>query len=180
MKTEHLASLKTVKKILAPTDLSPNSRSGVQYALTAARDLGAAVIVYYVVTGNEIVKPRRRRNKERLIATDFNGVISAYKMPLESFLQENFARDIRSVKVDKKVEFGTPETSIVKKAKTEGVDLIVMATRGMTGLSRLVLGSVTERVIRNAPCPVVVVPLYSRSSDHRRVSVGDAGRKMVT
>jgi nucleotide-binding universal stress UspA family protein len=78
MKTEHLTSLNMVKRILAPTDLSLNSRSGVQYALTAARELGAAVIIYYVLTGNEIVKPRRRQSKKRFIATDFNEVISAY------------------------------------------------------------------------------------------------------
>jgi nucleotide-binding universal stress UspA family protein len=83
--------------------------------------------------------------------------MQAYEMRLRSFVEKNCAV-ISSVKVTQKVEFGTPETSVVKTAKTEEADWIIMATRGMNGLSRLVLGSVTEEVIRNAPCPVLAVP----------------------
>jgi hypothetical protein len=61
------------------------------------------------------------------------------------------------VKVTQIVEFGTPEIAIVKTARTQAVDLIIMATRGKSGLSRIVLGSVTEEVIRNAPCPVLAI-----------------------
>jgi len=47
---------------------------------------------------------------------------------------------------------------VIHHAKESGVDLIVMATRGNAGIRRMVLGSVTDAVIRGAPCPVVVVP----------------------
>jgi nucleotide-binding universal stress UspA family protein len=157
MKSEHIGSLSTVKKILAPTDLSENSRWGVRYALVVAKQLDAAVTIYYVVTGNEIAGFRRRRTKKTVFASKHDEPLQAYETRLRSFVKENFAV-ISSVKVSQKVEFGTPEISIVKTANTEEADWIIMATRGMNGLSRIVLGSVTEEVIRNAPCPVLAVP----------------------
>ena len=157
MNSRRIGSLDTVKKILAPTDLSENSQWGVRYALVVAEKLDAAVTIYYVVTGNEIAGFRRRPAKKTVRAANVNEPMQAYEMRLRSFVEENCAV-MSSVKVTQKVEFGTPETSIVKMAKTEEADWIVMATRGMNGLSRLVLGSVTEEVIRNAPCPVLAVP----------------------
>jgi nucleotide-binding universal stress UspA family protein len=145
-----------VEKILVPTDLSPVSRAGIHYALNAATALDAEVIIYYVITGNEVA--RFRRPKEEAFA-DFDDLLKAYEMRLRSFVEQNFD-EITSVEVSQKVEFGTPEEKIIETAKTEGVDLIIMATRGMSGLSRIVLGSVTEQVIRNAPCPVVAIPPY--------------------
>ncbi len=50
---------------------------------------------------------------------------------------------------------GNPQLEIVRVAQQRGVDLIVMATHGRTGLSHALSGSVTERVVRNAPCPVL-------------------------
>jgi nucleotide-binding universal stress UspA family protein len=157
MNSKRIGSLDTVKKILAPTDLSENSQWGVRYALVVADELDAAVTIYYVVTGNEIAGFRRRPTKKTVLAPSFNEPMQAYEMRLRSFVEENFAL-ISSAKITQKVEFGTPEISIVKMANTEQADWIIMATRGMNGLSRLVLGSVTEEVIRNAPCPVLAVP----------------------
>jgi nucleotide-binding universal stress UspA family protein len=146
-----------VKKILAPTDLSELSRAGVRHALTTARELDAEVIIYHVVTGNDIAN-LGRRNEERFVATDFSGFIAAYETRLANFVEENFDDILTSVKVSQKVEFGTPEKSIVETAKTEDVDLIIMATHGRGGLPRMFLGSVTEQVIRNAPCMVLAIP----------------------
>jgi nucleotide-binding universal stress UspA family protein len=144
-----------IRKILAPTDLSKLSLAGVRHALTMARELDAEVIIYHVVTGNEIAKLRRPREKT---VADFAGVIAAYEMRLASFVEQNCADIIPLGKVSQKVEFGTTEKSIVKTAKTEGVDLIIMATYGRRGLSRMLSGSVTEQVIRNGPCLVLAIP----------------------
>jgi len=168
MKTERIGSLNAVKKILAPTDLSENSRWGVHYALVVGGELDAAVTIYYVVTGNEVAGFRRRRTKKTVVAADFNELMQAYEIRLRSFVEQNFAA-ASSVKVSQKVESGTPEISIVETAKTEKADWIIMATRGMSGVSRLFLGSVTEKVIRNAPCPVLAIPPGS-SSPHARLN----------
>ena len=61
----------------------------------------------------------------------------------------------QDVKID--VEIGDPSTEIIDYAKTNGVDLIVMPSHGRKGVSRFLLGSVTERVVRLAPCPVLVL-----------------------
>ena len=144
-----------IKKILAPTDLSKLSLAGVRHALTMARELDAEVTIYHVVTGNEIAKLRRR--KEKTVA-DFADLIAAYEMRLASFVEQNFAEIIPLVKISQKVEFGITEKSIVETAKTEGIDLIIMTTHGRGGLSRIFSGSVTEQVIRHSPCLVLAVP----------------------
>lgn len=147
-----------VKTILAPTDLSAASEAGVRYALSAGREFGAEVIIYNVITRTEIAAFGRRRMKDKLVAPQFRGLIEIYEKRLRNFIERNFADAVTSVKVKQKVEFGTPETAIVETAKAERVDLVIMVTRGMSGLSRMLSGSVTEQVIRNAPCPVVAIP----------------------
>jgi nucleotide-binding universal stress UspA family protein len=58
------------------------------------------------------------------------------------------------VEVRQKVEIGSAATSILEEAEREGSDLIVMSTHGRTGLAHMLMGSVTEQVVRNASCPV--------------------------
>ena len=156
-KRERIRSLSTIKKILAPTDLSENSRWGIQYALVVAAELDAAVTIYYVVTGNDIAGFRRRRKETARVASHTGDFLPGYQLRLRSFVEENFSA-FTTAKVSQKVEFGTPEIRIIEMANTEEVDWIIMATRGMRGLSRIVLGSITEEVIRNAPCPVLAIP----------------------
>ncbi|HKY09787.1 MAG TPA: universal stress protein [Candidatus Binatia bacterium] len=143
---------------MAPTDFSPLAEAGVRYALNAGRELGAEVIIYHAITGNEIAAFGRRR-KDKLVPLHYRGLIETYERRLKSFVEAKFGDAVTSVRVGQKVEFGTPETSIVESAKAEAVDLIIMASRGRRGLARMFLGSVTEEVIRNAPCPVVVIPV---------------------
>jgi nucleotide-binding universal stress UspA family protein len=80
---------------------------------------------------------------------------------LDKLLAEIFAEDIKPITIRQKVEIGAPHTSIVEVAEREGADLIVMATHGRTGLSHILLGSVTEKVVARAPCPVLVIPRIS-------------------
>ena len=61
-------------------------------------------------------------------------------------------------KVETLTETGYPEEAIVRVARNRDVDAIVMSTHGRTGLNRLLLGSVTHRVLNEAPCPVFVIP----------------------
>lgn len=69
---------------------------------------------------------------------------------------------------DSVVEVGYPEESIVNVARRYGVDAIIMSTHGRTGLSRMLMGSVTYRVLNDAGCPVLVIPnkrTHSASAD---------------
>ena len=62
-----------------------------------------------------------------------------------------------TIEVTRAVAIGSPSQKIVETAEAEHVDLIVMATHGRTGLSHLLIGSVAERVVRTAPCPVLTI-----------------------
>jgi nucleotide-binding universal stress UspA family protein len=81
---------------------------------------------------------------------------------LDKFLAENFADCIDLVEVRQVVEFGAPYKNIVEEAASEGVDMIVMATHGRTGVDHFILGSTAEKVVAHAPCPVLVVPRRGR------------------
>ena len=82
---------------------------------------------------------------------------------LEDFISKEFAGLIGTTKLRQEVEIGTPYRRIVDKAAAESVDIIVMSTHGRTGLAHMLIGSVTERVLRRASCPVLAVPAPRRT-----------------
>lgn len=148
-----------IKKILAPTDLSELSQAGVRYALKLARATGAEVTVYHAVNYDEIVEygeeMRERVALDRTLPP--SSLLDTYQVALARFLKDHFS-DLKSgVKIHEKVELGRAEENIVERAKAEGSDLIVICTHGRTGLSHMVMGSVTEKVVRHAPCPVLSI-----------------------
>ena len=151
-----------IKKILAPTDLSNFSRAGVRYALNKARASGAEVIIYHVFKVEDLRHLGERLTHHAVRAAGFSNLLQDYLRRCEdnlaTYLEKNFADLLPLVEVHKKVEFGTPDKNIVSLAETEQVDLIIMASHGRRGLRRMIFGSVTEQVIRNAPCPVIAVP----------------------
>ena len=139
MKCEH---------ILVAMDFSPDS----EQALTAAIELGlkfpARLTLVHAVHVQE----------------EFSEVnASAYLRAMESVVhREIAARGKRAtdagVAADSLVVHGRPAQRIAQTAASQQVDLIVMGTHGRTGLQHLLIGSVAERVLRLAPCPVLVVP----------------------
>jgi nucleotide-binding universal stress UspA family protein len=137
--------MKKVEKILAPTDLSELSRVGLEYALELARGWGAEVTVYYVANAAELANYK---------ATSLPDLMRKHQTALAQFLNENFAELLPLVEVRQKVEIGSPAANILDEGRKEGSDLIVMSTHGRTGLSHVLMGSITEQVVRNAVCPV--------------------------
>ena len=141
-----------VKRILAPTDFSELSKVGIRYALEMARDVSAEVVVYHAIdVGGEW------KDKPPKVAA-YHDRLEESRRLLEKFVADNFADCIDLVEVRYAVEFGTPHKNIVEKATAEGVDMIVMSTHGRTGLNHIIMGSVAEKVVARATCPVLVVP----------------------
>jgi nucleotide-binding universal stress UspA family protein len=134
-----------LKTILAPTDFSDLSANGVRYACQLARDMGAALIVFNVVALDESNAVNKRE-------------IEQHKKRLEEFVAERVADAGVGLKVRQMVDAGQPFGAIVDRAEKEGVDLIVMSSHGRSGLSRMLIGSVTDKILRGASCPVLVVP----------------------
>jgi len=137
--------MKKVEKILAPTDLSDLSRVGMEYALELARGWGAEVTVYHVANAAELASYK---------AYSMEDLVNKHRKALGQFLNDNFAELLPLVEVRQKVEIGSPATNILEEAERERSDLIVMSTHGRTGLAHMLMGSVTEQVVRNASCPV--------------------------
>lgn len=142
-----------IKKILAPTDLSDLSQAGVRYALELAKAVGAEVTVYHVVCRDEFMRYELLHVRPLLM----DNLLQKYRRQLSGFIEERFADLLPSIALRQEVELGVPEDNIVAKAKEEAMDLIVISTHGRTGLSHMLMGSVTENVIRHAPCPVLSI-----------------------
>ena len=134
-----------LKTILAPTDFSDLSADGVRYACQLARDVGAALIIFNVVVLDESNAVNKRE-------------IEQHKKRLEEFVAEKVADAGVGLKVRQLVDAGQPFGAIVDCAEKEGVDLIVMSSHGRSGLSRMLIGSVTDKILRGGSCPVLVVP----------------------
>jgi universal stress protein A len=138
-----------IKKILAPTDLSDLSLAGIRYALELARATKAEVTVYHVIGTEELMRYSHMGLLDDLVVK--------YAATLRRFLDVHCADLLPLVETRTKVELGTPENNIVEEAKKDGMDLIVISTHGRTGLSHILVGSVTEKVVRHAPCPVLSI-----------------------
>ena len=138
-------------KLLAPTDFSAEARAGVERAFGLVGS-GGEVIVLHVVddipltygyVGMSIPDPQ---------------VMSRIMAGAEEELAASVPPAPPGVRVIKRVERGSPFEVIVKMAEEEAVDAIVMGTHGRSGLKHALIGSVTEKVVRKSPCPVLVSP----------------------
>jgi nucleotide-binding universal stress UspA family protein len=154
-----------IKKILAPTDLSSFSASGVRYACNLAKALGAEVIVAHAVSTSEFTSHATslKITTSGAEADDLIGkLVEHQKEQLRQFCEHHLAGVRADLNVQELVEIGDPRTLIVNWARDKAADLIVMSTHGRSGLPRMFLGSVTEKVLRSASCPVLAIPSHER------------------
>ncbi|UCE86889.1 MAG: universal stress protein [Deltaproteobacteria bacterium] len=139
------------RKILVPTDFATEARA----ALELASDLAATSGPAEVIVGHAYCVPAEI---EALVAAEGDPRVHAFTQTLLAEMErliEPLTED--GVSASFRLRAGNPERVIVDTANEEGVDLIVMATHGRTGLSHVLLGSVAERVLRLARCPVITV-----------------------
>jgi nucleotide-binding universal stress UspA family protein len=147
-----------INTILYATDFSEASRSAFPLAYSLARDHGARVIALHVV-------PAGTYEIANLVQLGHGESVRQFEQELWHDLQRLQPPD-GSVPMEYKLEKGDPATLITKVAEETACDLIVVGTHGRTGLSRVLMGSVAENVLRSAPCPVLVA----------KTSVSDTGQ----
>jgi nucleotide-binding universal stress UspA family protein len=135
-----------IKRILVPVDFSPPSVHALDYAINFAKSLRAEVVLVFVV------EPLYYAGDLGLFLEEQNRMAHHELAQLERRVQRKRGR-CRTL-----VLRGTPYKEIVAAAKKHKTDLIVMGTHGRTGLSHLVMGSVADKVVRTATCPVLTVP----------------------
>jgi nucleotide-binding universal stress UspA family protein len=150
--------LKPIRKILCPVDCSDGSGVALEYALAFAKQCGAEVHVVHVWHMNYHVRPDLSVWMEAHGQQPISQVIEKEaKAETEKFLAQQPA-DVRStVKVH--VVEGEPWRTISEMATRDHFDLIAMGTHGRSGIAHLALGSVAEKVVRHAACPVLTVRL---------------------
>lgn len=151
----------SLNRILAPTDLSECAAAGVKYACILAERFEAELVLFHAAqefdvaaSATEFGFPPVERLREEM---DQYARTKLEKLP-------EGAWSIR--KITRVVQWGIPWRAITSFAEEAEIDLIVLGTHGRSGLSHLFLGSVAERVVRAAPCPVLTV----RPEGHQFVS----------
>lgn len=140
-----------LKKVLVPLDFSEPSRKALRYAQAFAEQFGARLTLLHVV---EPLSYPPDFAVVPLLPPDAEG-------PRLQELAKHLAELGRSVgggvETEPIVISGRPWQGVVDYAKEADVDLIIVSTHGYTGLKHVLLGSVTEKIVRHAPCPVLVV-----------------------
>ena len=152
--------MKAINKILAPTDLSDSSKVGVRYALEMAKSVGAEVLLFYVAPyEDEFAYPLGLGEAATAYVPGpkFEVYMRERKQALDVFLSKNFSGLLPGLKVSTETDVGTADEQIIEKAEQANIDLIVMSTHGRTGLSHILIGSVTEHIVRQAKCPVLSI-----------------------
>ncbi len=152
-----------IRRILVPTDFSRSSLNAVDYAIDLAKQHGAEVILVHVIEPMNYAVPRYLPEPTALLESQRE----------ES--QKEIDRIVERVRSEwdkcrSEVHLGVVYEVIAESARKLKADLIVIATHGRTGLAHMFIGSVAERVVRIAPCPVLTVrsPLHPARGVTRR------------
>jgi len=139
----------TIASILCPVDFSEASHNAIRYACEFARSMGSKVYLLNVV-------------EPRAMAAD----MALNYIPVEEELEKAAVEDLKpilqqaldaGITAQSEVMIGTPADVILQQAADWDVNLLIMGSHGKTGLSRLLMGSVAEAVVRKAACPVLIV-----------------------
>ncbi len=123
----------TMETILFPTDGSACSKKALTYALSCATQYGARLVALHVIDKG------REEEAQRLLREVVDTAVAA------------------GLAVEPRIATGIPHEEILHTAQALPADVIIMGTHGRTGISHALVGSVTERVVRHAPCPVLTV-----------------------
>jgi len=153
------------KNILCATDFSDFSNHTINYGVALAKEFGSRLIVCHVIDLSSVaiygefqLDPVGQQNR---IIEDANEQLAALTGD-------------QPVKWEPLITVGKPADEILRAVEEKDIDLVVTATRGRTGLKRLILGSVTERLMLTLPCPLLVL----RSAEHEFVSIPDKRIKL--
>lgn len=136
-----------MKKLLYPTDGSKTAKAALEFVLDIAKAQHWKILILSVA------------EKITSLGVEYEDIEESLMRLAQDFAKEA-ASEIRNhgLKVEVRVEKGKPSEAILRVAQEEQVAAIVMGTHGWTGLARAVIGSVADRVVRHASCPVILVP----------------------
>jgi nucleotide-binding universal stress UspA family protein len=147
-----------INTILIPVDFSDCSRGGLQYAVGFASEFGARIILLHATYLGYIY------SCDGTALYDIPGLQKAARKNAERHMRQ-LVRSVNfgGVKFETAFTDGSPALDICAFAKDHGVDLIVTSTHGLTGFKHVLIGSIAEKLVRHAPCSVLVVPSHPQT-----------------
>ncbi|WP_440951468.1 universal stress protein [Methanococcoides sp. FTZ1] len=140
-----------MNKILIATDGSENVKNAISYGIEIAKATGCKVHAVYVVSDEHAEVARRDLGFAKAIEEHLSDIGKRATEDIEEAGKET------GIKVESVLLKGRPVEEIIDYAKKNDVDMIVMGTLGLTGVERLLIGSVAENVVRHSKVPVLVV-----------------------
>ena len=150
-----------IKKILVAIDGSNLAYKSLDYALDLARKYSAEVMVLTVIQ-----MPSESMLEQ---GTAFTPISSqSYQEKLKNYHREILSKAAKKARKSPQIKFttklveGRPADKIIETAKLESCDLIVMGSRGLGGIKEFFLGSVSDRVADEAPCPVLIIKNFNQ------------------
>lgn len=138
------------KKILIATDGSKNSERAALHGIKLAKPLNAEVIGVYVIDVSAFLTL-----PETVVWDNVKDLLYKEGEKAIEFIKKEAEKE--GVRVRTVIREGSPAKDIVELAEKENADVIIMGTAGRTGLDRFLLGSISEKVVRTAKCPVTVI-----------------------
>jgi nucleotide-binding universal stress UspA family protein len=142
----------TLKKILVPTDFSEGACHALRYGTSFAREYGAELLIVHVV--ESVAAPYASDLFPVPMAEVFQELSAYAQGELRKLAEQAKAKGVVARTM---VVHGKPSLEIMRVAREETIDMIVLGTHGKGVLDQALFGSTTERVVRKAPCPVLTV-----------------------
>lgn len=146
-----------MKKVLVPVDFSNNSDAALRYAISFAQDAKCKLFFFHSTT-TLISKGSAADDNSKAISEDVRSKKEFLITKFHQISQElNIVTDLSQI--DFLVKHGGPvPDQIIEVIKEEGIDLCIMSTHGATGIKRILMGSVTSKIIESSPVPVLAIP----------------------
>ncbi|CAN5352341.1 universal stress protein [soil metagenome] len=168
-----------MKKILVPTDFSKTAAMATDVAFDIAKKSGASIVLLHVV---EDIAPGSINVEGQVATKDMKFTDKLFTFKLIEKARNQLAKVVKdpkysSVKVDGELRLGNPYHGMRTIIVEQKVDLIVMGTAGHSGLSEMLIGSNTEKVIRNSRCPVLTVQAKPATTDFKNIVYATAMSK---
>ena len=140
-------------KLLVPTDFSEDSEQAARYAVELAKRFQAEIHCIHVVD----IPADLLSTSDYYMTGPSEGFLDQIREESKKNLEAFAKKNLEGTQVRTAFLEGSPFVEIIRYARNQEIDLVVIATHGRTGLRHVLFGSVAEKVVRKAPCPVLVV-----------------------
>ncbi|GAX60699.1 universal stress protein UspA and related nucleotide-binding proteins [Candidatus Scalindua japonica] len=142
-----------LERILFPTDFSSTAEHALKYALTFASEHKAKLFVMHVIP-NPDSPVVFGEDGESVTPPSFERMEAKAKKSMEQLIPERYAKELE---IENIIVQGGPLKEILKCVKKFNIDLLTMASHGRKGISHMLMGSLAEKVVQMAPCPVLTI-----------------------